>query len=90
MPVKAKLLAQRRAPKHAEALARRAVRLAETSDALNRAAKANLDLAEVLGIIGHAEGMAEALRTALGLYGRKGNAVGAARAKALLDEYALV
>jgi hypothetical protein len=69
----------------AEALAREAVALVSPTDLLAHHGDAMLDLAEVLGVSGAGEASAEAARTGLALHERKGNAMGAARARSLLD-----
>ena len=90
MPVRAKIMARREEGDEAETLAWEAVRLAERSDALNRHAKARLDLAEVLRLADRRDPAREVIERALRLYEEKGNAVGMARASELLDDVALV
>ncbi|MDQ3875787.1 MAG: tetratricopeptide repeat protein, partial [Actinomycetota bacterium] len=86
--VRAKVLARRGAHDDAEALARQALALVEETDALNQHAKVLLDLAEVLRLAGRAEAAASCLDSALDLYRRKGNVVGARRTQALLGALA--
>jgi hypothetical protein len=88
--VRAKLLALSGTREHAEALAfaREAVRLAETTDALNLHAKVVLDLAEVLRLGGSDRESAGCIAEAVVLYERKGNAVSAEAARARLAHLA--
>lgn len=81
--VRAKVLAARGRPEEAERLAREAIALVESTDLLWHRADALIDLAEVL-----ADGPAyqRTLEMALSLYERKGHAVGAARARALVGQ----
>ncbi|MGH3065579.1 MAG: BTAD domain-containing putative transcriptional regulator, partial [Gaiellaceae bacterium] len=88
MPVRAKILARRGEFEAAEQLARGAVVLSELSDALNRRAKAQCDLATVLRLSGH--DAVSVLKQALDLYEQKGNLVGAAHVRALQEDLALV
>jgi predicted ATPase len=90
MPVSAKIKARQGALNDAMALARDAVRLAQTSDALNRHAKVRQDLGEILLLAGRTEDARAAFGKALELYEQKGNLVGAKRARALLEDVALV
>jgi class 3 adenylate cyclase/tetratricopeptide (TPR) repeat protein len=83
--VKARLLAREGELDEAEALAREAVALVERTDLLSHRADAMLDLADVLRTRSHIRAYQTAARAALSLYERKGNAVGAARALALLN-----
>jgi DNA-binding SARP family transcriptional activator/tetratricopeptide (TPR) repeat protein len=86
MPVRAKILARQGATDKGAVLATDAVELAGTTDALNRHAKAQRDLGEVLVLAGRAnEGLA-AYRAALGLYDEKGNEVAAQQTRSLLDD----
>jgi tetratricopeptide (TPR) repeat protein len=78
--VRAKLLARDGDREAAVALAREAVALIEPTDLLTHRADALLDLAEVVGNPAYHD-IAQA---ALSLYEQKGNAVGVARARALL------
>jgi ATP/maltotriose-dependent transcriptional regulator MalT len=81
--VKAKILAHDGRAEAAEALAREAVELVDATDLLLWRGDAMLDLAEVLRL---SSGMfEEAARGALSEYERKGNAVGSARARALIS-----
>jgi ATP/maltotriose-dependent transcriptional regulator MalT len=81
--VKAKVLAHEGRAEAAEALAREAVELVQATDLLLWRGDAMLDLAEVLRLT---SGMYhEAARSALSEYEQKGNAVGSARARALIS-----
>jgi DNA-binding SARP family transcriptional activator len=84
MPVAAKIAARRQDFSSARRLGHDAVTIAEEGDALNRTAKARLDLAEVLQLSGERERATQELESALSLYERKGNVVEAARVQALL------
>jgi tetratricopeptide (TPR) repeat protein len=70
----------------AEEAAREGVRLSERSDELSQRGDALVVLAPILERRGDAEGAATALRDAIALYGRKGNVVGARRARAMLGQ----
>jgi class 3 adenylate cyclase/tetratricopeptide (TPR) repeat protein len=83
--VKAKILARQDRGDEAEAIAREAVALVEPTDLLSHHADAMLDLAEVLRASTRMEESNRAVRTGLSLYEEKGNTVGAARARSLLD-----
>jgi hypothetical protein len=83
--VRAKIAARRGAIDDAEKLAREAVQMSELSDGLNRRAKLQLDLAEVLRIADRSREAADAAGNALLLYEAKGNHVGAKRVRALLQ-----
>jgi ATP/maltotriose-dependent transcriptional regulator MalT len=82
--VKAKLLI-RQGDGEAESVARQAVALVEPTDLLSHRGDAMLDLADVLRARAHTDAYQTAARTALSLYEQKGNAIGAARARALLE-----
>jgi tetratricopeptide (TPR) repeat protein len=82
--VRAKVRAARGDFEQAESLAREAVEIAVETDYFELAAAAWLDLAEILQAAGHAD-VATPAHEALVLYERKGNIVGAGRAKALLE-----
>ncbi len=82
--VRAQVLAGRGEHEAAVTLAREAVELAEGTDYLEFVAEAWLKLAEVLRATGGDAGAPAS--EALARYERKGNLVGAARARALLDE----
>jgi tetratricopeptide (TPR) repeat protein len=84
--VQAKVLARGGDRERAEALAREAVALAEPTDLLCHHADAMLDLAEVLRTCSRADESLGVVRAALSLYELKGNAVSAARARALLGD----
>jgi tetratricopeptide (TPR) repeat protein len=70
----------------AEALSLEAQQLADETDGLNCRAKVLLDRAEVLRLGGKRNEAVEAVTRAIDLFERKGNAVGARRAQALLAE----
>ena len=80
---RARLLA-RQGQADAEAVAREAVGLADTTDFLELRGDCRVALADVLRRAGHEDGAAEALGEALRLYERKGNVVSAERVRALL------
>jgi tetratricopeptide (TPR) repeat protein len=82
--VRARLQAQRGDVERALGLAREAVQLASESDALNLRADTHVVLAGVLQAASRDDEAERELRTAVELYERKGNAVAAARAAALL------
>jgi len=82
--VRARVHARREGLEEAEHLAREAVLLAGRSDFLDGNADAFLDLADVLRLGGRRDEATAAAGEALELYERKGNVVGAARARAAL------
>jgi tetratricopeptide (TPR) repeat protein len=84
--VRAKVLARRGMFAEAEALAREAAQLAESTDALNLNGKVLLDLAEVLRLAGRADESASTAAKAARLYERKGNVVAGRRARALVRD----
>jgi class 3 adenylate cyclase/tetratricopeptide (TPR) repeat protein len=84
--VRARALAADGRCEEAEALAREAVDLVEPTDLLSHHGDAMLDLAHVLRECGRDEGVEGAIQTGLSLYEDKGNAAGAARARALLGK----
>ncbi len=85
MPVAAKLAARCQDFGRAMRLGYEAVSIAESGDALNRTARAKLDLAEVLALTDRPERARRERESSLALYERKGNVVEAARVRALLD-----
>jgi tetratricopeptide (TPR) repeat protein len=85
--LRAKVLSARGEFDRAEALAREAVEIAAETDYFELAAGTWLDLAEILRAAGNAEARTAA-REALVLYERKGNVVGARRARAVVDAVA--
>jgi tetratricopeptide (TPR) repeat protein len=87
-PVRARIHARRGEFEIAEELAREAVALAESTDDLNRRAKAQRDLGEVLRLAGDDNGAASAFARAIELFEQKGNLVGAARVRLLEEELA--
>jgi tetratricopeptide (TPR) repeat protein len=82
--VGAKILADKGSSDEAEKLARDAVALVAPTDLLSHHGDAMLDLAEVLRTNSHTDEYHGIVEAALSLYERKGNVVGAARARALL------
>jgi class 3 adenylate cyclase/tetratricopeptide (TPR) repeat protein len=86
MGIRAKVAARRGRLEEAEAVARSAVDLAGTTDALGLRAEASLDLAEVLRLAGRTAEARDALDDAFRLFEAKGNVVSAARARALIAE----
>ena len=88
--VRAKLLAREGHAANAEAFAREAVTLSETTDSLSQRANVLLDLADVLRLCGRPAPAAEAGRHALELFEQKRNIAGAGQARALLAELAPV
>jgi DNA-binding SARP family transcriptional activator len=82
----AKILARRDEFEAAEQLARDAVAFAERSDFLHSHADACLDLAEVLRLGGRRDEAADEIRVAISLHEQKGNTLGAAQARAMLEE----
>jgi class 3 adenylate cyclase len=83
--VKAKILAREGHCEQAEALAREAVALVAPTDLLSHHGDAMLDLAEVLRTCSRTEESDRAVRIALSLYEEKGNTIGAARSRSLLN-----
>jgi predicted ATPase/class 3 adenylate cyclase len=83
--VRAKVLAGRDLGEEAEQLAREAVRLIRTTDALEWQADALLDLAEVLRHAGRRDEAQAVAAEARDLYAEKGNTVAAARAAATVE-----
>jgi tetratricopeptide (TPR) repeat protein len=81
---RAKVLATRGHAAEAEGLARDAVGIASETDFLDMRADAHMALAEVLRAAGRPEEAGRQVEEALALYERKGNLVGAARARASL------
>jgi class 3 adenylate cyclase/tetratricopeptide (TPR) repeat protein len=84
--VAAKVLARRGKHADAEALAREAVAIAEQTDMLSLQPGVYADLAEVLTLGGKPADAAPILERALELYERKGNLVGAERARERLTD----
>jgi tetratricopeptide (TPR) repeat protein len=83
--VRAGILARRGAAEDAVAVAREAVRLAEQTD-YDLRADALVALADVLALSGSRDEAAAAVEQAFTLHEQKGNVVGAAAAKRLLEE----
>jgi tetratricopeptide (TPR) repeat protein len=83
--VEGRLLAAEGRCEEAVTVARRAVALVAETDLLSHRGDAMLDLAEVLRACSAEVESVEAVERALALYEQKGNAVGAARARALLS-----
>jgi class 3 adenylate cyclase len=84
--VRARLLARRGAIPEAKRLSAEAVALAADMDWLTERADALLSHSQVLRAAGEAGAAADACRSAIDLYTRKGNEVGARRAHSLLDK----
>jgi tetratricopeptide (TPR) repeat protein len=87
-PVRARIHARRGEFAIAEKLAREAVELAASTDDLNRRAKAERDLGEVLRLTGDDNAAASTFARAIALFEQKGNLVGAARVRSLNAELA--
>jgi DNA-binding SARP family transcriptional activator len=90
MPVRAKLLARSGNHDAAVATASDAVDLVDTTDALNRRASVHRDMGDVLLMAGRAGEAASSFELAIRLYEQKGNVVGAARVRSLVQDLALV
>jgi DNA-binding SARP family transcriptional activator len=86
--VRGKLLARHGADAEAERVVREAIRLSDATDALNYQARAQLDLAQVLGIAGRVAEASAAATVAIELLDRKGNVAAVNGARALLEELA--
>ena len=84
--VQAKILAHQGRPEDAETLARDAVALVAPTDLLSHHGDAMLDLAEVLRTISRTDEYHGVVHAALSLYEKKGNVIGAARARSLLSQ----
>ena len=85
--VHARLQARRGAFDEAEVLAREAVRLAESTDMLNKHAGVLLALADVHRLSGDQRAEDEAVTRAIALYTRKGNVAAIERTRALLASH---
>jgi hypothetical protein len=83
--VQARILAYEGHAEEAEALAREAVALVAPTDLLSHRGDAMLDLAEVLRTTSHTDEYHGVVQTALSLYEKKGNVIGATRARSLLS-----
>jgi DNA-binding SARP family transcriptional activator len=83
--IRARVLARRGELAEAEALARKAVRLGETSEFLVLHADALTDLAEVVRLAGRESEAASAMEEAVRLYERKGNVAAARKARGLVS-----
>ena len=90
LPIRAKIAARRGEFEAAEDLARTAADMAEQTDWLNQRGKVLCDLGEVLRLAGQADDAASAFGRGARLYEQKGNLVGAARTRTLIEELALV
>lgn len=84
--VQAKLLARAGEFQRAERLARSAVAVTDGTDLISQRADLLLDLAEVLDMAGRRNEARDPRREALALYEKKGNLVGAKRARAALAD----
>jgi len=80
-PVRAKIDCHKGEVARATELARQGVRLSESSDELNRRAKNERDLAEVLQRARDMDGAAAAFDRAIELYEQKGNVAGATQTR---------
>ena len=87
--VRAKVLARRGKVGQAVLLAEAARMLAGSTDGLNARAKVESDLGDVLQVAGRASEAARAFTRAAALYERKGNLVGATRARRMGEGLAL-
>ena len=81
MPVRAKIAARRGDLDAALAVVSEAARVSDDTDALNRRAAIQLDLAEVASLAGRATDARQALERASALFEEKGNVVGVALAR---------
>jgi tetratricopeptide (TPR) repeat protein len=86
--VRGRVLAARGEHAAAEAAATQAVARSKASDEISLRGDALVDLAVVLERAGRTKDATEALREAVALYERKGNAVSAARARATIERLA--
>ena len=86
MPVRAKLTARHGDVDLASSLLSDAVRLSEATDALNRRAAIQLDLAEVASLGGRAADAKRAIERAIALYDEKGNVIGVELARARIAD----
>ena len=84
--VRARVLARRVEIQAAEALAREALAIAETTDFINERADALIDLSHVLEVSSQPDEAVAATSKALDLYQVKGNVVAAAAARLRLDK----
>jgi hypothetical protein len=85
-PIRARIRAHRGEFGIAEELAREAVALADMTDDLNRRAKTQRDLGDVLRLGGNACDAASAFARALELYEEKGNLAGASCVRTFDEE----
>ena len=83
--VEAKLVARGGNIDGARVLAEETTRLADGTDALNHIANTRIALADVLRMAGLVDEAEQAVVDAIGLFERKGNVVGAAQARDLLQ-----
>jgi len=88
--VRAKVYACQGALDEAVRLAKEAAQLVAESDGLNRRARVETHVGEVFHLAGRIDDAAATFARAVELYDLKGNLVGAARARALLGELAVV
>jgi class 3 adenylate cyclase len=86
LAVEADVKAAAGAPADAEAIAEEAVRIARTTDMLNRQGATLLVLARVLRLQGRFEDALPLVEQSARVFDRKGNVVSASKARALLDE----
>ena len=90
MPVRAKLNARLGSFDDAEVIIEQAIALTDRSDALNRRARVNRDLGEILRLARRFEHATVALDRATMLFERKGNVVGAAEVRSFREAAAFV
>jgi len=86
----AKLAARAEDFERADTLAREAVRISEASDGLNRRARVQQDLGEVMRLAGRSDEALAALERAGQLFEQKGNVVGLARTRAVREKLVVV
>jgi tetratricopeptide (TPR) repeat protein len=89
-PVRARILARLGELEAAEDAARRGVQMAESTDDLNRLARAEYWLGRVVQLMGRENEAAAALDRAIALFTQKGNLVGASAVRSAIDDHAVV
>ena len=87
--VQAKILSRLGAAEDAESLARHGLALLAGTDALSRQGDVLAVLADILRLTGRSGDANTYLHSAIQLYEEKGNVVAAARARAILPEFAV-
>jgi tetratricopeptide (TPR) repeat protein len=90
MPVRGKIAARRGDLDAARHIVSEAARISESTDALNRRATIQLDLAEVASLASRPEDARTAFERAIALFEEKGNVVGVALARSRLKDPVLV